>query len=67
MHKEKLDDQIMVHLPRSVAVKVRQLAELHGEDGGGPYVRELILRHLEEKQHQFQRMRDVFGSPENDQ
>ena len=66
MPKEKLNDQIMVHLPDSAAMQVRVLAEMKGETAGG-YVRDLINAHLDEQQRHFELMQRAFSTRTNDQ
>jgi hypothetical protein len=58
---EKLTGQVMTHLPESAEKQLKGLARIDGVKAS-EYARKIILRHLREKQRQFQLMHEVFGT-----
>lgn len=63
---EKLTGQVMVHVPDTAERQVKALAAIKGQRAS-EYVRDLIMKHLDEQERQFQLMSEVFGDKQNGQ
>lgn len=66
LEMEKLDGQVMAHIPSTAERQLKGLARIKGVKAS-EYVRDLIIDHLDEELRQFQLRQEVFGGEGLDQ